>query len=136
MNFILVEKHDKNMTNIRNNKQQTGRKGEDLAVEFLTGLNYEIRERNFRFGHLEIDIIAFDGGMMVVVEVKSVFLGIEPDPVQYLTRGQFRNLTKAASAYLHLRNLAPEVRFDLLCISLFRKPPIFRHFKDVWMPKK
>ncbi|MFZ9939946.1 MAG: YraN family protein [Bacteroidia bacterium] len=124
------------MTNIRNNKQQTGRKGEDLAVDYLCGLNYEIRERNFRFGQLEIDIIAFDGEMMVVVEVKTVYLGIEPDPVQYLTRGQFRNLTKAASAYLHQYGLTPEVRFDLLCISLFRSPPLFRHFRDVWMPKK
>lgn len=122
------------MTNIRNNKRHTGQKGEELAVEYLLELNYEIRERNFHFGHLEIDIIAFDGELMVVVEVKSVFLGLEPDPVQYLTRGQFRNLTKAAAAYLELRGLAPEVRFDLLCISLFRKPHTMRHFKDVWIP--
>jgi putative endonuclease len=124
------------MTNIRNNKQQTGQKGEDLAVEYLIGLNYEIRDRNFRFGHLEIDIIAFDGNLMVVVEVKSVFLGLEPDPVQYLSRGQFRNLTKAAAAYLQLKGIAPEVRFDLLCISLYRKPPLTRHFKDVWIPHR
>lgn len=123
------------MTNIHNNKQRTGQKGEDLATEFLRGLDYEIRERNFRHGHLEIDIIAFDGDMMVVVEVKSVFFGLEPDPLQYLSSGQFRNLTKAASAYLHIKGLAPEVRFDLICVSLFKSPPFFRHFKDVWMPK-
>ena len=122
------------MTNIRNNKRQTGQKGEDLAVDYLMGLNYEVRERNFHFGHLEIDIIAFDGDLMVVVEVKSVFIGIEPDPVQYLTRGQFRNLTKGAAAYLQLKGLTPEVRFDLLCLSLFRNPPLIRHFKDVWIP--
>ncbi|MBM3917981.1 MAG: YraN family protein [Sphingomonadales bacterium] len=124
------------MTNIRNNKRQTGQKGEDLAVEYLSGLDYEIRERNFRFGHLEIDIIAFDGDMMVVAEVKSVFFGLEPDPVQYLSRCQFRNLTKAAAAYLHQQQISPEVRFDLLCVSLYRRPPIIRHFRDVWMPNK
>ena len=46
------------MTNY--NKREFGSKGEELAVNFLTKLGYEIIEQNYHFGHGEIDIIAKD----------------------------------------------------------------------------
>lgn len=121
------------MANISNNKRETGRKGEDIAANYLMNLGFEIEERNFRTGHLEIDIIAWDGETMVVTEVKTIWVGIAPDPVLYLTRGQFLNLTRAASAYLIQRLLTPEVRFDLVCVGLLHHPPHIRHFRDVWI---
>ncbi len=52
-------------------KKETGDRGEDLAVELLLKSNFEIIERNYRYGHGEIDVIAKDKDVLVFVEVKT-----------------------------------------------------------------
>ena len=44
-----------------------GKIGEELAVNYLIEKGYEILERNWRNKHKEIDIIAKDGGTLVIV---------------------------------------------------------------------
>ena len=53
------------------NKQLTGRKGEDIAVEYLQNQGFRVLERNWRFGRWEIDIIACHRNMLHFVEVKT-----------------------------------------------------------------
>ena len=45
---------------------KTGATGEELACRYLESLGYTIHERNWRYGHLEIDIIAQWGGTLVI----------------------------------------------------------------------
>ena len=45
--------------------------GEQLAVEYLIKKGYVILEKNFRFEKHEIDIIAKDKQVLIVVEVKT-----------------------------------------------------------------
>ena len=52
------------------NKRQLGKIQEERAAEYLTGIGYEILERNFRCRLGEIDIIAKDHDVIVFVEVK------------------------------------------------------------------
>lgn len=54
-------------------KQATGRKGEDIATEFLLSNNYKIIARNHRNRFGEIDIIAMpnDESVLVFLEVKT-----------------------------------------------------------------
>ena len=40
------------------NHNQLGKKGEQLAVDFLIENGYDIVERNYRFNKAEVDIIA------------------------------------------------------------------------------
>ena len=50
-----------------------GTEGENAAAEFLISKGLIIRERNWRFRHLEVDIIAESaGGCLHIVEVKRV----------------------------------------------------------------
>ena len=53
------------------NNLNVGQWGEDLAVRHLDGKGYKILERNFRYKHGEVDIIAFDDPMTVFVEVRT-----------------------------------------------------------------
>ena len=39
-------------------KQTIGKIGEDLAADYLTDQGYKVIERNYRYGHGEIDLIA------------------------------------------------------------------------------
>ena len=44
----------------KNHRSELGQLGERLACELLMGMGHTILERNWRSGHLEIDIISFD----------------------------------------------------------------------------
>lgn len=48
-----------------------GKLGEDSAAAFLCGKGYKILHRNWRAGHLEVDIIAEKDGCIVFAEVKT-----------------------------------------------------------------
>jgi putative endonuclease len=50
---------------------EVGRRGEELAVQFLWKKNYRILHRNFRGPHGELDIIAERDGRIYFVEVKT-----------------------------------------------------------------
>ena len=73
---------------------KTGATGEELACRYLESLGYTIHERNWRYGHLEIDIIAQWGGTLVIAEVKTRSSGsylrardsVTPDKERFLIR--------------------------------------------------
>ena len=50
---------------------QLGKKGEQLAVDYLLKNDYSIIERNFRFDKAEVDIIARKGDSLAIIEVKT-----------------------------------------------------------------
>ncbi|MBI4185509.1 YraN family protein [Candidatus Berkelbacteria bacterium] len=50
---------------------ETGRTGEDQAASFLISIGYTILERNRRYSLGEIDILACDRDILVLVEVKT-----------------------------------------------------------------
>ena len=48
-----------------------GEEGEKIAVRYLKSKGYIVYQTNWRFGKLEIDIIAEDGQELVFIEVKT-----------------------------------------------------------------
>ena len=48
-----------------------GEWGEDLAVHYLSEKGYAILERDWRYGHKDIDIITISDDTLVFVEVKT-----------------------------------------------------------------
>ena len=51
--------------------KDTGFLGENIASAHLLELGFEILERNWRYKHLEIDIIASKENLLHIVEVKT-----------------------------------------------------------------
>ena len=49
----------------------TGSRGERLAREFLARRGYRLAAVDYRWGRWQADILAWDGGIPVVVEVKA-----------------------------------------------------------------
>jgi putative endonuclease len=94
-----------------------GKKGENLAVQYLRDKNWKILERNWRSGHKEIDIIALNGNELVVVEVK-VRKSIGAERLEeHLPRSKQQNLVRAAGAYLKWKNLDRDIRFDMILLT-------------------
>ena len=48
-----------------------GKAGENAAVAYLEQKGYCIRDRNWRKGHFELDIVAAKDNELIVVEVKT-----------------------------------------------------------------
>jgi len=95
---------------------ELGKKGEQLAVDFLIKHNYDILERNYRFQKAEVDIIAQKDDVLAIVEVKtrsSIDFG---NPQDFVKPKQIKNLVKAVDEYVNENNLDIEVRFDIIAI--------------------
>ncbi len=52
-------------------RHQLGRDAEDAAADRLLANGFQILWRNLRIGSLELDIVAFKEGLVVVVEVRA-----------------------------------------------------------------
>ena len=95
-----------------------GKKGEDLAAVFLQRKGYEILHRNWRTGHLEIDIIAQIGNEIVFVEVKTRATAAYGFPEEAVSKAKAQKLFKAADAFIIQENIDNEIRFDIISILL------------------
>lgn len=52
-------------------KDAVGRRGEDIAESYLEARGLRILDRNWRCRDGEIDLVALDGAVVVIVEVKA-----------------------------------------------------------------
>lgn len=97
----------------------TGAEGEEEAAAFLRAGGLRIVERNWRSGHLELDIIAADGPTLVFVEVKSrtEAPGSAFQPLDAFNKAKRKRVMKAATLYLEQKKAwESPCRFDLVCI--------------------
>jgi putative endonuclease len=102
-------------------KQTIGKIGEDLAVEFIAAKGYEVVERNYRYGHGEIDIVAKDRDSLVFIEVKTRNNLEFGPPVLAVTKNKQRQIRKIAEAYLYDKNISDtECRIDVIGILLIK----------------
>jgi putative endonuclease len=111
-----------------------GRKGEDLAAEFLVEEGYDILERNWRFRHIEIDIIARDRDQLVIAEVKTRSGNTWGEPSVAVDIRKQRALILAAERYIYCHNLDLEVRFDIVSIIIGQNRTVLEHIKEAFHP--
>ncbi len=111
-----------------------GKLGEDVAVQYLMEQGYEILERNWRNVHKEIDIIAKEGGELVIVEVKTRKSDEYGQPDLAVTSRKQHLLVAAANAYLFKNGLDVNTRFDIVSILMKEEGPVIDHIKDAFLP--
>lgn len=115
---------------------ELGKKGEELAVEFLIQNDYKILERNWTFQKAEIDIIAQKENIVTVIEVKtrsSVDFGL---PQDFVKPKKIQLLIKAVNAYINDREKdfdnALEIRFDIIAIQKNGESFAIEHLTDAF----
>jgi len=99
-------------------RRELGRRGEDLAAEYLTGLGLVVLERNWRCREGELDIIATDGiGRVYFCEVKTRSGEGYGIPAESVTRGKRRKIRRLATIWLstHLSDWRP-TQFDVIAV--------------------
>lgn len=111
-----------------------GKKGEDIAATWLNENGYSIRERNYRYGKAEIDILAVKGDILAVVEVKMRRVGQLQPMHLAVDRRQRERIIKAADHYVVKRELRVEVRFDIIHIVHHQDNYSLEHLKGAFSP--
>ncbi len=110
-----------------------GKEGEDIAVRWLGKKEFEILFRNWRSGHLEIDIIAQKAACLHFIEVKTRRNDDFGPPEKFVTRQKLNNLMRAAAVF-QLRYPHPlDVQYDILAITIGSNGiPDFFFVEDVY----
>jgi len=115
---------------------ELGKKGEDLAVEFLLQNDYTILERNWTFQKAEIDIIAKKENFLAVIEVKTRSTLDFGSPQDFVKPKKIQLLIKAVNAYINDREKdfddALEIRFDIIAIHKSEETFAIEHLTDAF----
>lgn len=109
---------------MKTDRTTVGRRGEEEASLYLTRLGHKILARNWRGGHLELDIISLLGQELHVVEVKSRVAPVMAEPSRNVGRDKQRRMVAAAKAFLHSderKNLPAdlEIFFDVMSVVFY-----------------
>jgi putative endonuclease len=109
--------------------------GEDIASRHLAGKSYQVLERNWRCGRLEVDIIARENDQLVIVEVKTRSEGFLGSPDDLINKKKQKSLIRAANAYISRTGIDLEIRFDIV-IVVFRSHRLYKvdHIEGAFSP--
>ena len=77
--------------------------GEELAAEYLQEKGYKIEERNFRTRFGEIDIICWDGPILVFVEVKTKIGHDFGEPEEMVNKTKLGQVQRMGEVYTELK---------------------------------
>ncbi len=113
---------------------ETGKKGEQIAVKYLSGKGFHILEQNWRSGSNEIDIIAQQNDIIVIVEVKTRRTNYFGEPEEFVNKTKQKLLVKAANTYVLKNNLENEVRFDIVSVLFKGNEYAINHIEDAFYP--
>ena len=105
--------------------KQIGNFGERIAVRYLRLHGYTVKERNWRSGHMEIDIIAANFKTLAFVEVKTRTYTKEtiheaPPPSSAVKSEKQRLTRRAAKDYLWQHPTKKKPRMDVIEVWLIR----------------
>jgi putative endonuclease len=116
------------------NNTQKGTQGEEIAIAHLLKNGYQIMEKNWRSGKLEIDVIASYNNCLVVVEVKLRASDAFGKPEDFVTKSKQKKLIKAADSYIKENNIDWETRFDVISIIQNSETLLVEHIPDAFYP--
>ncbi|MDQ0686537.1 putative endonuclease [Streptomyces achromogenes] len=112
-----------------------GRYGEELAARRLAETGMTVLQRNWRCGRTgEIDIVARDGEVLVVCEVKTRRDGGFQHPMAAVTPEKAQRLRGLAERWIQAHGGAPPggVRIDLVGVVLPRRgAAVVQHARGV-----
>ena len=98
-------------------KDALGRHGEQLAAQHLQASGLEVLDRNWRCPDGEIDIVAREGDILVICEVKTRTSPLFGDPVEAVGPAKAARIHRLAMRWMasHTPNWR-DLRFDVVSV--------------------
>ncbi len=97
---------------------ETGKKGESLAADWLEKSGFTLLHHNWRHSHYEIDIIASRSNMLHFIEVKTRRSNRFGYPEESVSDRKMENLMQAAEEFLYRHPEWKKVQYDVLSITM------------------
>jgi putative endonuclease len=118
----------------KNNQHiSTGKKGEELACQFVTEKGFIILETNWRYSRNEVDIIASKDKVLYFFEVKTRKSKLFGLPETSVGTKKMDNLKEAAEAYLYEHPEWKLLQFNIISIVLLKnEAPEYFMIEDVF----
>lgn len=112
-----------------------GRRGEDIAADYLRQRGWVLLARNFRAGPRELDLVAARRGVVAFVEVKTRSTttgGMPLEPIRALKR---RAVETAARRWIYEHGRpGMAYRFDAIAVKVQGGSAHVEHIPDAWRP--
>jgi putative endonuclease len=116
-------------------KDDMGKKGEEIAVAYLSEKGYRIMDTNWHYGHKEIDIVARFREEIVITEVKTRAENYAEEPWEAVTPSKIRNIVEVTDVWLRMNRVDLETRFDVISILLKKDGShTLEHFEGAFIP--
>lgn len=116
--------------------KETGKRGEEIAGNYLRRKGMSIIARNYRFRRYgEIDIIAKDGSVLVFVEVKTRRTFAYGRPFEAVDLRKQANIRLIAESFRQTNRDARKLdcRFDVVSISMLPNgEALVRHIENAF----
>lgn len=117
---------------------EIGKIGEDRAAELMRSKGYKVVERNWRLGHLEMDVICESKTEIIFVEVKTrsgMYGGQSPE--SFVDAEKQQHMVAAANAYIQYKGLTDKtIRFDIVGITMEKGEIVsVTHLEDAFHPR-
>lgn len=98
-------------------QNERGKSAEALAAAWLEREGFQVVATNWRYGHLEIDVIAIKDKVPHFIEVKYRSSGKFGPPELKVNKQKFRNLVNAANGWMRKHPHFRDLRFDIMAIT-------------------
>ncbi len=114
-------------------RRKTGKKGEEVAKNYLQERGYYILEKNYRNKYAEIDILAEEKGVLVFVEVRSTGEKYFGEPEDTINQKKILKVKRNALAYVSFSSFSGSYRIDVICVCFNKKEEVERvsHYKNI-----
>ena len=99
----------------------TGKKGEDMAVDYLLQQRFTILDRNWRYARFEVDVIASRDQVLHIIEVKTRTNLLFGHPEESVSKKKINSINMQAY-YLH--NLWQQFLFIRTNMKLLNNTPL------------
>lgn len=115
-----------------------GRKGENIAKNFLLAKGFNWIESNYSNVFGEVDLVMIDKDSLVFVEVKMKNGDNFGNPEEMITKGKIRQVKRVATSYMVLRpevtNNFEKFRIDAVCIACRDDGDVSRinHYENIY----
>ncbi len=111
-----------------------GKRGEDVAAEYLAGAGLVVLSRNWRCREGEVDLIATDGERLVVCEVKTRSGTGYGEPAEAVTLAKAARIRRITAEWLRTHRVSwCEIRFDVVAVLCPHDGPVtVEHLKGAF----
>lgn len=118
-------------------RKRTGNEGEDAACAFLEANGHQVLARNWRAGHLELDIVSYCGDGVHFVEVKTRRPPVQALPQDSVGAVKQQRIVRAAKAWQARAKGVPanaECHFDVVAVMIENGNRTIDYIPDAFYP--